>query len=310
MSDLWITDIAEIATPVGSSFAAGPEQRRVERTAGRDVLCRDGRILAVAPPDDIAARAAPDVERLSAGGGTLVPGFVDAHTHLPWAGSRESEFSQRLAGKPRISRSRQPVAAFCRPSRRPAERAEEELTSRASSDRLDQHALLGHHDGGSEERLRFDPRRRAQAASGRSVRRRRSPSDRPASPTLLAAHEVPAGGARRPRRPIVEPRLRGDRPGGGGERTWRGSATSSASGGCSPSTSPGGSSRPVSEHGLAARLACRRVRRLRRRRARCGDRRRRPPTTSSPSSERRASTRWQAAGVPSPACFPGSPSSS
>src|SRR6185369_13858220 len=31
--------------------------------------------------------------------GTLIPGFVDPHTHLPWAGSREEEFVARLAGK-------------------------------------------------------------------------------------------------------------------------------------------------------------------------------------------------------------------
>lgn len=32
-------------------------------------------------------------------GRTAVPGFVDAHTHLPWAGYRESEFNERLKGK-------------------------------------------------------------------------------------------------------------------------------------------------------------------------------------------------------------------
>jgi len=31
-------------------------------------------------------------------GKTAVPGFVDAHTHLPWAGYRESEFNERLKG--------------------------------------------------------------------------------------------------------------------------------------------------------------------------------------------------------------------
>ncbi len=32
-------------------------------------------------------------------GRTAVPGFVDAHTHLPWAGFRESEFNERLKGR-------------------------------------------------------------------------------------------------------------------------------------------------------------------------------------------------------------------
>ncbi len=32
-------------------------------------------------------------------GKTAVPGFVDPHTHLPWAGFREKEFNERLKGK-------------------------------------------------------------------------------------------------------------------------------------------------------------------------------------------------------------------
>jgi imidazolonepropionase len=32
-------------------------------------------------------------------GRTAVPGFVDAHTHLPWAGFRENEFNRRLKGE-------------------------------------------------------------------------------------------------------------------------------------------------------------------------------------------------------------------
>jgi imidazolonepropionase len=41
---------------------------------------------------------APD-EVLDAGRGTVIPGFVDPHTHLPFAGTREDEFDRRLAGE-------------------------------------------------------------------------------------------------------------------------------------------------------------------------------------------------------------------
>jgi len=37
--------------------------------------------------------------RIDAGGGVLMPGFVDCHTHLVFAGSREGEFVQRIRGK-------------------------------------------------------------------------------------------------------------------------------------------------------------------------------------------------------------------
>ncbi len=38
--------------------------------------------------------------RLDAEGGTVIPGFVDSHTHLVFGGDRSEEFEARLAGKP------------------------------------------------------------------------------------------------------------------------------------------------------------------------------------------------------------------
>ncbi len=43
--------------------------------------------------------AGPDGDELDAGGACVVPGFVDAHTHLVFAGSRRDEFVARLAGQ-------------------------------------------------------------------------------------------------------------------------------------------------------------------------------------------------------------------
>ena len=44
-------------------------------------------------------RPAPGETVLDASGRTVLPGFVDPHTHLPWAGLRESEFNERLKGR-------------------------------------------------------------------------------------------------------------------------------------------------------------------------------------------------------------------
>ena len=45
------------------------------------------------------AGAAGD-ERLDAAGRCVIPGFVDSHTHLVFAGDRADEFAARMAGRP------------------------------------------------------------------------------------------------------------------------------------------------------------------------------------------------------------------
>ncbi len=44
-------------------------------------------------------KPAPDTPELDANGAVAVPGFVDPHTHLVWAGVRREEFVARLAGE-------------------------------------------------------------------------------------------------------------------------------------------------------------------------------------------------------------------
>ncbi|MEU0559964.1 imidazolonepropionase [Dactylosporangium sp. NPDC006015] len=47
-----------------------------------------------------AADAPPADGRVDAGGGAVVPGFVDSHAHLVFAGDRAGEFAARMAGEP------------------------------------------------------------------------------------------------------------------------------------------------------------------------------------------------------------------
>ena len=62
------------------------------------VLVRDGLIAAVGLSDDLLRRY-PREDRLDARGMALIPGLVDPHTHLVWAGDRAAEFEMRLQGK-------------------------------------------------------------------------------------------------------------------------------------------------------------------------------------------------------------------
>jgi imidazolonepropionase len=62
------------------------------------VLIDDGLIIAVGPSDEMRGIYA-DEEDLDACGRLVMPGFVDPHTHLVWAGDRAAEFEMRLQGK-------------------------------------------------------------------------------------------------------------------------------------------------------------------------------------------------------------------
>lgn len=58
----------------------------------------DGVVTWVGPDSDAPAERATDV--LDAEGRAVIPGFVDSHTHLAFAGERSHEFQARMAGMP------------------------------------------------------------------------------------------------------------------------------------------------------------------------------------------------------------------
>lgn len=189
MADLLIHHLSEIATPRGTTSRAGADQGRVERIPGVEVLCRDGRIAFVGPPEERRRRFGdvPTASRLDGRGGTLVPGFVDPHTHLPWAGSREGEFARRLAGATyqEIAAEGGGILATVHATRGAAP---EELEA-AVLRRLD--LMLAHGTTTAEAKsgygLALDPELRQL----RAIRAASEGHPVDLVPTLLAAHEVP-----------------------------------------------------------------------------------------------------------------------
>ena len=63
------------------------------------VVVRDEKIVAVGKTDELRA-AYPDEPTLDAARCVVMPGFVDPHTHLIWAGDRADEFEMKMAGTP------------------------------------------------------------------------------------------------------------------------------------------------------------------------------------------------------------------
>ena len=84
------------------TLAGGPQRGsdlgRLGMITDGAVLVRGGQIAAVGSSADLRARY-PDELTLDAGGRVVMPGFVDPHTHLVFAGDRAAEFELRLEGK-------------------------------------------------------------------------------------------------------------------------------------------------------------------------------------------------------------------
>jgi imidazolonepropionase len=96
---LAVLHVSQLAT------LAGPKRPRVGAEMGevaiiRDggMLIRDGKIELVGLSDEIEKKSR-GAEIVDAGGRVVLPGFVDAHTHLVFAGNRLDDFERRARGE-------------------------------------------------------------------------------------------------------------------------------------------------------------------------------------------------------------------
>jgi len=97
-ADLFIHNIGQLVTLSGPP---GPRRGAAMRELGiiesGAIAIRDARIAAAGPQSELA-RSVEAAAYLDAGGRAVIPGFVDPHTHLPWAGHRAAEFEMRIGG--------------------------------------------------------------------------------------------------------------------------------------------------------------------------------------------------------------------
>ncbi|HPF39136.1 MAG TPA: imidazolonepropionase [Phycisphaerae bacterium] len=90
-----IENIAQlVAVPPGP--VCGDTMRRPPIIEDAALIIEDERIAWFGVRKETPASADADV--IDARGGTLTPGLIDCHTHVVYAGSRENEFEQRIAG--------------------------------------------------------------------------------------------------------------------------------------------------------------------------------------------------------------------
>jgi len=97
--DLLITNASQVC--VVPAQDGGPQRGLVLGRLGLiddgAVAVREGRIVAVGNTSELRSAYTAQQE-IDASGCAVIPGFVDPHTHLVWAGDRAAEFEMRIGG--------------------------------------------------------------------------------------------------------------------------------------------------------------------------------------------------------------------
>lgn len=148
------------------------------------VAVQDGRIVFVGRSEECHMQAR---EEIDARGKVVMPGFADAHTHLVFAGSRESEFAMRLGGASymEIARKGGGIKSTVRSTR---EASREELVDLAMA-RLDEMLRWGTTTAEVKSGYGLDTETEMKILESVRELNRQHPVD--LVPTYLGAHDFP-----------------------------------------------------------------------------------------------------------------------
>ncbi len=100
VADVVVRRIGQLVNPASDRVARGREADALRLERDVCIAARQGRICYIGPERGLKERChpAPDAVEIDAGGAVALPGLVDPHTHLPFAGTRQDEFQQKLQG--------------------------------------------------------------------------------------------------------------------------------------------------------------------------------------------------------------------
>jgi imidazolonepropionase len=99
-ADFLIHNTSEVLTCAGPAPRRGPAQADARPVPRAAIAACNGVIVFIGFESLLAQEVEilPDAVVIDAGGGAVVPGFVDAHTHVVFAGDRREELRRRLTG--------------------------------------------------------------------------------------------------------------------------------------------------------------------------------------------------------------------
>lgn len=188
-ADLLVRNIGLLATMAGPSPRRGAEMADAACIPRAAVAAARGRIVYAGPEEGLDRAVLPGAEpvTIDAAGAAVVPGLVDAHTHLAFAGDRDEEIRWRLAGA-----SYREIAAggggIVRTVAATRASSREELAAAIGS-RLDEMLLQG--TTTAEIKSGYGLETEAEVRSLQAIRAAAESHPVGVVPTFLGAHEVP-----------------------------------------------------------------------------------------------------------------------
>ncbi len=185
-----------VATCAGPAPRRGRSQNDISPLRDAAIAAHEGQIVFVGPQSTLADHVTllDSVVRVDARGCTIVPGFVDAHTHVVYAGDRRDELRQRLAGATyaEIAAAGGGILQTVRATRTASD---DELVSLARV-RLDEMAACG--TTTCEAKSGYGLTVESELRQLRAIQRLDAEHAIDLVPTFLGAHEVPLEFRERP----------------------------------------------------------------------------------------------------------------
>ena len=180
-----ISSLATMAGPAASRI--GADLQDVHALADASVLVEQGIIRWVGPSSELDASLVHDAEELDCSGMTVLPGFVDCHTHAMFAGSRHEEFAMRAAGRSyqEIAEAGGGILSTVNATRAASKRDLKRLTEK----RLD--AMMQHGTTTMEVKSGYGLSEDAELKMLDALRELRSEHYATIVPTFLGAHAIP-----------------------------------------------------------------------------------------------------------------------
>jgi len=188
-ASLLIEHLHQLYTVAGDAPRRGPAQAALTAISDGAVACAGATVLAAGTTMDVrgAVTVGPTTRIVDGRGRSLVPGFVDAHTHVVFAGDRREELRRRLGGATYadVAAAGGGILSTVRATRQ----ASEDDLAAATSDRLSEMLAAGTTTCEAKSGYGLDTATEMRML--RVIRFLNAHQPMELVPTFMGAHEVP-----------------------------------------------------------------------------------------------------------------------